>query len=405
MKLPQLFLIIVSVVVFNPVWLPAEEEWNCAVYPAEHAQTIDPKTGARLTFITTKESTDENLYFHQRSWSADGSLLFFTSDREGQIEPMAYIEETGEIIRLCRGGEKGLGGFTAGKTGRRLYLYNTVGIVEWNIKLTIDPNATPKASASILERPITEFRDKLEPTGTLNETADAQKLSIILKHREMDEWSIVLVKKEDGMQEIVHEFDYLITHLQCSWETPDLMMYARSDYGVDRVPFMTDEEYAMQEPRARIWFIQPGKEPEPLVYQRPGELITHECWWVGDKLTFCGGFLPDESHVKLVQYPEKEITIIGAGSWWKNGTAPELAKRNWWHAAGSPTGDWVAADTFHGDIVLFNARTTQSRLVTLDHRTYGGGAHPHVGWHPSSDRVVFASNQRGNPDVVVGYLR
>lgn len=383
----------------------AEEEWDCTLYPAEHEQTTDPKTGARLTFITTKDSDDQNLYFHQRSWSADGSLLFFTSNREGQTEPFAYVEETGELIRLCKGDEKGLGGFTAGKTGRRLYLYKADGIYEWNIKLTIDPNAEPKASASILERPITEFRDKLEPTGTISETSDAEKLSIILKHREEDEWNIVLVRKDDGMQDIVEEFDYLITHLQCSWETPDLMMYARSDYNADRVPFMSDSEYAMQEPHARIWFIKPGMKPEPLVYQRPGELITHECWWVGDKLTFCGGFLPEVSHVKVVQYPEKEITIGGAGAWWKGGTSPELAKRNWWHAAGSPTGDWIAADTFHGDIVLFDARTTQEKPLTLDHRTYGGGAHPHVGWHPNGDRVIFASNQRGNPDVVVGYLR
>ena len=115
--------------------------------------------------------------------------------------------------------------------------------------------------------------------------------------------------------------------------------------------------------------------------------------------------MPEESHVKVAHPLEGEIRIIGAGSWFPALSSAELAKRNWWHAAGSPDGNWVVADNWHGDIYLFNSRTTQPRPLSLGHRTYGGGPHPHVGWAPGSRRVVFTSNLRGNPDVCVALLR
>ncbi len=47
------------------------------------------------------------------------------------------------------------------------------------------------------------------------------------------------------------------------------------------------------------------------------------------------------------------------------------AKRNWWHASGSPDGRWVAADNWHGDIMLFDGKTSRPQLLTTGHRTYG----------------------------------
>lgn len=72
------------------------------------------------------------------------------------------------------------------------------------------------------------------------------------------------------------------------------------------------------------------------------------------------------------------------------------------HASGSPDGRWAAADNFHGDIVLFDARTAEERPLSRGHRVFGSdGAHPHVDRAPASDRGVYASDRRGNPDVVI----
>ena len=85
-------------------------------------------------------------------------------------------------------------------------------------------------------------------------------------------------------------------------------------------------------------------------------------------------------------------------------TPAELARWSWWHAAGHESGRWVVADNWHGDIVLFDGRTARMRRLTLGHRTYGVGAHPHVGWDRRGERVVFTSHMLGNPDVCVATI-
>jgi len=77
---------------------------------------------------------------------------------------------------------------------------------------------------------------------------------------------------------------------------------------------------------------------------------------------------------------------------------------NWWHASGAPNGRWVAADNWHGHIGITDERSSHMRILTKNHRTYGGGEHPHVGWAPDSKSVEFTSHKHGNPDVCIAYL-
>ncbi|OHB76931.1 MAG: hypothetical protein A2W31_10380 [Planctomycetes bacterium RBG_16_64_10] len=147
--------------------------------------------------------------------------------------------------------------------------------------------------------------------------------------------------------------------------------------------------------------------PRNVYHEQPGELVTHESWWVDDQILFCGGTHPkptEDSHVKVLNLTTGIVRIVGAGSWWPGATPAELAKHNWWHAAGSADGRWVAADNWHGDIMLFEGRTTRPRLLTTGHRTYAGGEHPHVGWDRAGKAVVFASHKLGNVDVCVAQI-
>ena len=389
------------------VWPAESSSWQCQVYPNESHEMIDAETGATILFVTTKESSDLNLYFHDRSWLADESMLIFTSDRAGKREPFGYVEETGEIVRFVPGEGVATQGYTAGKRTNSLYLIKDHGVYEWRMYLSFTGSSQhKKASVRVSERKIRDLPPAVSPVSALNENADATSLSLALQHQGSDCRDIVLIEKQTGEMRLVASVNWPVSHLQCSWTQPDLVMFARGGYPEgDRVPLMSEEKYSTIEPHARIWFADlSDRPPWPLHYQRPGELVTHECWWVNDLLTFCGGYLPEESHLKVADVRTGEIRIIGAGSWWPNGTSAELAKRNWWHAGGSPTGAWVAADNWHGDIVLFDAKTTQMRPLTFGHRTYGGGAHPHVGWAPKGNRVVFTSNRRGNPDVCIGYI-
>ncbi len=62
------------------------------------------------------------------------------------------------------------------------------------------------------------------------------------------------------------------------------------------------------------------------------------------------------------------------------------------------------ADNWHGHIGVTDERTSHMRLLTKNHRIYGGGEHPHVGWAPDSKSVEFTSHKLGNPNVCIAYL-
>ncbi|MHB8522920.1 MAG: hypothetical protein ACYDH9_19465 [Limisphaerales bacterium] len=108
--------------------------------------------------------------------------------------------------------------------------------------------------------------------------------------------------------------------------------------------------------------------------------------------------------MKVMDVHSGNVRIIGAGSWWPNATPKDIAKRNWWHASGSPDGRWIAADNWHGDIMLFEGKTSRPRLLTTNHRTYGVGEHPEVGWDRKGRQVVFGSHKIGGMTVCVATI-
>ena len=55
--------------------------------------------------------------------------------------------------------------------------------------------------------------------------------------------------------------------------------------------------------------------------------------------------------------------------------------------------------------MLFNARTTEKKVLTTGHRVYGSqGLHLHAGWDLKGDYVEFTSNRYGNPDVCLAVV-
>ena len=158
----------------------------------------------------------------------------------------------------------------------------------------------------------------------------------------------------------------------------------------------------------RLWVVDIRDGiPRCPYHQREQELVTHESWWVDDQILFCGGTHPEpteDSHLKALNITTGVVRIVGAGSWWTGGTPAEISKENWWHASGSADGRWAAADNWHGDVSVFEAKTTRERELTVGHRTYGSGEHPHVGWDRKGKQVVFTSHMLGSPDVCVATI-
>jgi hypothetical protein len=320
-------------------------------------------------------------------------MMLFMSDRTGRREVHGYSADTGEILQLNQKNDGAAVTPLASRQGDRIYIVRDNTILLWSLNFT----SGPPTEVSITESKICDFPHGAVQFAGLNENCNADLLSFgyILNNRH----HIAVADIQSGETAVVAQLGYPVQHIQFSWDRPDLLSFARS-YGSDTAPLDSEEPA-----HARIWFVNVlTKTPVPAFYQQPGELVTHECWWRNDQITFVGGHRKEEGHVKVLDIRSGEIRILGAGSWWQTGTNSELAMVNWWHAAGSPDGRWIAADNWHGIIALFNAKTTEMKILTQGHRTYGGGAHPHVGWDLSGGSVEFTSNKYGNPDVCIGII-
>lgn len=394
--------------------LAANVSFPLEVLPPEHKRMTDPKTGAELLFLTTAPDKDENLYFHEFSWLGDESIILFTSSRKNS-GLMAYVSATGELLRLNtpRGG---LGGATAAAKGNTIFALRGQEIVE--LKLTIETSGSPTAQRSRVtatERVIATLPEG-SPTTSLNPSCDGKYLALGVsgfsdKSRGPGIWKVHV---RSGRATEVCRFPAAIGfagHVQWSRTNPHLISFAGARGATGDITASSNrgagpEDYAARGQRLWVVDIRDGIPRNPY-FAEEGELVTHESWWVNDQLLFCGGKSPTSvvsSHVKVLNIYSGEVRVVGAGAWLPNVPDAEVTRLNWWHAAGSANGRWIAADNWHGDIMLFEGKTTRPHLLTSGHRTYGGGEHPHVGWDRKGEKVIFASHLLGDLNVCVATI-
>lgn len=384
-----------------------------AVLPPEHKRITDPKTGAELLFLTTAPGNDANLYFHEFSWLADESVVLFTSSRtNGGL--MGYVTSTGELIRFNT--PKGpLGAATAAAKGNAVLAARGREIVEVSLFVQLSDSPSSRSRVTATERVLCVLPDGT-PSTALNPSCDGKYVALGVTGFADKSRGPVICKislKTGRLSEICRlpQPPGFSGHVQWSRTNPNLISFAgadspRGDVAGPPHPFAAPEDYAAR--GQRLWVVDIRKGvPRNLYLAEEGELVTHESWWVNDQILFCGGKSPTSavlSHVKALDIYSGEVRIVGGGAWLPSASEAEAARLNWWHAAGSADGRWIAADNWHGDIMLFEGKTTRPHLLTSGHRTYGGGEHPHVGWDRKGEKVVFASHLLGNLNVCVATI-
>jgi hypothetical protein len=363
--------------------------YELRVSAREDSAQKDAETGADLVFLTDGKSKDTNLYFHQRSWLADSSLILFSSSRRpGGL--MAYVVESGELVQITAADGSRLGGVSAAVD--RNSVLGTAGkrVVEIQLILTVSESGGARHARVVARE--REFCTVTGLDGTFGESCDGRYIAIGRTAPEPgNRPGIVVIDEQTGKWEQLCDIPNGVTyhgHVQWSVTNPNWLSFAGAPNRLCVVDIRD----------RRIW--------SPY-HELPGELVTHESWWVDDQLIFCGGIHSaptEESHVKAIDMHTGAVRIVGAGSWWPDAVPKELAKRNWWHASASADGRWIAADNWHGDIMLFEGKTTRPRLLTTNHRTYGKGEHPHVGWDRRGRQVIFTSEKGGAAKVCVATI-
>jgi oligogalacturonide lyase len=392
----------------------AETAYPLEVFPPEHKRVTDPRTGADLLFLTTGPATNLNLYFHEYSWLADESVILFTSSRtNGGL--MGYLTETGELIRFNTPQGR-LGRATAAARGNALFAVRGRTIVE--IKLAVRASDSPAhrpSRVTATERLLCSLPDGVAATS-LNPSCDGKYMALGVTGFADSARGPTICKihvKSGKLSEVCRlpQPPGFGGHVQWSRTNPNLISFAGGpgptrDVAGPAHASTGPEDYAGSGQRLWVVDIREGV-PRNVYRAEEGELVTHESWWVNDQILFCGGKSPTPavlSHVKVLDIYSGVARIAGAGAWWPEASPAEAARLNWWHAAGSGDGRWIAADNWHGDIMLFEGKTTRPHLLTSGHRTYGQGRHPHVGWDRKGEKVVFSSHLLGTPNVCVATI-
>ena len=372
------------------------QSWDCEILPAEQKVEIDPESGARVVFVTSSPAADTNFYFHERCFLWNNRLMLFVSDRFGRGEMMGYLLDTGELVRFMRPEDPGIGGRVASIKGERIYVVKEGGLCEWKLDISLEP----KSSVRVTERRLAALPEGAHQRSSLDENCDGSLLTFAYELG--GDHYIGFCDTATGEMLPAAKLPFKLDHLQFHRHRPDVVSISRT--------YETGGDWAPKEPvdpyRARIWTMHVGtREPVPAFYQVPGELVTHECWWVNDQMTFIGGAHHESDRedgvVKVLDFKTGEIRIIGSGAWVDGAPGAELAKVNWWHASGSPDGQWVVADNWSGIVALFNGKTTEKKILSSNHRVYGGGSHLHAGWDLEGKHVEITSNRFGNPDVCI----
>ena len=364
-------------------------EYALPVFPREDSFRKDPETGTDLLFLTNAKKRDTHFYFHQRAWLADGALIFLYSAREkGGL--MAYVVETGELAQITAADGSKAGAATAAVDRNSVLCASGERVLEIQLAVTVAGSGTSKhAKVTARERHLCSIP---RMSGFLHESCDARRIAVGQTPADAaGRPGIVAIDAQTGKSERLCDIPEGVSwhgHLQWSVTNPNWLSFAGAPY--------------------RLWVVDTrDRKPWCPYKELPDELVTHESWWVDDQLIFCGGVQPkptEESHVKVLDMHAGTVRVIGAGSWWPGATPKEVAKRNWWHASGSPDGRWIAADNWHGDIMLFEGKTSRPRLLTTNHRTYGEGEHPEVGWDRKGERVCFGSHKLGGMTVCVATI-
>jgi hypothetical protein len=137
--------------------------YSLEVLPADHTIKKDPVTGATLTFLTTK-TPSSGIYFHERSWLANSSMIVF----QGHRGLMGYLTATGELVVLATP-SGGLGAATAAAQRNSVFCMRGGDVLE--LALTIEASPTPAGTPSkvtVVERRIAT----LPSGGQLNVSHD-----------------------------------------------------------------------------------------------------------------------------------------------------------------------------------------------------------------------------------------
>lgn len=345
-------------------------------YRPEGETETDWRTGATIRRVTDDRSIDHHPYFFNPAYDRAMDWLFFVSHRTGRPEIFGEERASGELVQFTEDD----------------------GIAEWSIVpapdgeyvyFTADAAACRVDTATCETEVLVDFGaatdGSVEATGATGLSPSGRWWAVPFG---VDDRSrLAIVDTETGAWEVILERDTIAQPQFCP-DDPEVLFYAGP---------LTD----------RVWLIDRDGTDNRRLYERdPGEWITHETW------------IPGRRELAFVDWPNG-IRAVDVDT----GTERRVTDFNAWHAACSPDGTTMVADTNFPDVglQLFDPRDGVAKHETLCYPAassigehwdgpfpYADGpietyspqhTHPHPSFAPDGRHVVYTSDRSGFTQV------
>jgi oligogalacturonide lyase len=401
--------------------------------PSEKRVYADKVTGARITALTTDPANDAKIYQDHPQWTADGQWIVFRSNRGAPASPppatpapggqptpaappavtaaFAVNETTGDIVQLTEYGvAEGYSGMlcVAQKSMKLYFLRGTrevaLRMIELDLaKLLPDALAGKVRERSAYERICGQLPVEFRDSGGFGLDADEKFAYIGVRGGDTGKHlapGTPIVKTEEGRTHGggpggLRSMNLLTGEVKVIIDTPFQMGHVQTN------PWVPGEIVYCHETGGdapqRIWTVMAdGTKNRPLYEEGPTDWVTHEAVITKDEVAFNilghqARLRAKPSGIAVINLRTNHMKIYGQV---EDSPAGGRSAGGYWHCNGSPDGQWLAGDTFAGNVWLIHRPTGTQTLLTTDHKMRPDHAHPT--FSPDSKRLLIQSGNLSN---------
>lgn len=393
-------------------------------FPSEKKTVIDPVTGTKLTFLTSKPAGDSKIYQTHPQWTSDGNWLIFRSNRV-RGEAMAVNEKTGVIVQVTEGGFTGM--LCVARKSMKLYIMRFVNtgterqrggplqVVEVDLATLFTDSEAGKLKPSLnYQKVCGTIPGETGAGGDMALDANEGLVYFRVGKEEASKHLPAGMKIEStfgprnmgagpaglmSMNIASGELKYIVTvpfqigHVQSNPWVPGEIVFCWETGG--KAP-------------QRTWTVlADGTGLRPVYPESDYEWVTHEAVITKDEVA-----IAIMGH-RTIGIPEKPSDPANPGqetTWGPSGTRQKptgLAIVNLrtgemtiagqtpsgsglWHVNGSEDGRWAAGDDFSRGIYLIDRISREMILLSTGHKQTASD-HPHPTFSPDGTRIEIQS--------------
>lgn len=376
-------------------------------FPSEKKVIVDPITGVKLAFLTSKPAGDSKIYPTHPQWTADEKWLVFRSNRVAG-EAMAVNEETGDLVQVSQGGYFGM--LVNAQKSSKLYLMRdpqspankqprygknqaNKQIIEVNMEaLLADSLLGQVKTADAYQRVVGTIPASMGAGGDMALDAAEDLIYFRVGKEEASKHvdPSITIKQNFGARNMgagptgIASMNIATGEIQMVVALPFQLGHIQTNLWVSR-ELVFSWETGGKSPQ-RMWTMKVDEQPKPLYPEADVDWVTHEAIITKDEVAFAlmghrkigvnDAWGPSGSRIKptglgIINLRTNEMRIAGQT---RSGSGV-------WHVHGSADGRWAVGDDFDRNLYIIDRTTDEMMLLTAGHKTT---ARDHV--HPTFSR-------------------